>query len=207
MGANIGDYTAMLLDVFDQNARVWAFEPAQSTFAVVERRLGGHERVLLRKAGFSDRVGLGVLRAPSEQSKLGSLHDTRLRLESQGLPIAVEETVALDSIDAFCAREQIDRIDFAKLDVEGHELHVLRGGARMIAEGRLGAIQFEFGAANIDSRSYMRDFFDVLTPRYRLHRVLTHGLYPLPRYLETLEVFKRATNYLAILDSTTAKRG
>ena len=72
----------------------------------------------------------------------------------------------------------------------------------MIAEGRIKAIQFEFGGANINSRSFMRDFFDLLTPQYTVHRVLQHGLYPILRYGETLEIFKRATNYLAILDDT-----
>jgi FkbM family methyltransferase len=200
VGANVGDYTSMLLEVFGPQARIWAFEPAGSNFAVLERRLAEDDRVLLRNIGFSDREGTGLLRSPSEESKLGSLHDTHIRLESHGLPLVVEERVALESIDAFCARERIERIDFAKLDVEGHELHVLRGAARMIAEGRITAIQFEFGGANIDSRSFMRDFFDLLTPQYAIHRVLQHGLYPIARYRETLEVFKRATNYLAILN-------
>jgi hypothetical protein len=87
-----------------------------------------------------------------------------------------------------------------KLDVEGHELHILRGATRMLAEGRIAAIQFEFGGANIDSRSFMRDFFDLLTPQYAIHRVLQHGLYPIVCYDVTLEVFKRATNYVAVLE-------
>lgn len=200
VGANIGDYTSMLLDVFGPSARIWSFEPAQSTFSMLERRYGGADRVALRNIGFSDRPGTGVLHAPGEGSKLGSLHDTHIRLESQGLPLLIEETVTLESIDSFCASEQIDRIDFVKLDVEGHELHILQGATRMLAEGRITAIQFEFGGANIDSRSFMRDFFGLLTPQYEIHRVLQHGLYPLARYRETLEVFKRATNYVAVLD-------
>jgi FkbM family methyltransferase len=202
VGANVGDYTAMLLDVFGQGARIWSFEPAHSTFALLEQRHGGSERVHLRHLGLSDRSGTGVLRAPGEGSKLGSLHDTHGRLASQGLPLVLEEVVKLESLDSFCPSERIDLIDFLKLDVEGHELHVLRGGKRMLAEGRITAIQFEFGAANLDSRSFMRDFFDLLTPRYTIHRVLQHGLFPVPRYRETLEVFKRATNYVALLEAT-----
>jgi FkbM family methyltransferase len=199
VGANIGDYTAMLLEVFEPSVTIWAFEPARSTFAMLERRYATAERLRLRNIGFSDRPRTGVLRAPGTGSKLGSLHDTHLRLERQGLPIVVEETVKLESIDSFCASEQINRIDYVKLDVEGHELHILRGASRMISDGRINAIQFEFGGADIDSRSFMRDFFDLLTPEYEIHRVLRHGLYPIVRYRETLEIFKRATNYVAIL--------
>jgi FkbM family methyltransferase len=200
IGANIGDYTAMLLDVFRPKARIWAFEPARSTFGMLERRLGGRDHVILRNIGFSDHEGTGVLRSPSEGSKFATLQPTHVRLESLGVSLELEETVALTSIDSFCLSEQIERIDFAKLDVEGHELQILQGATRMVTEGRITAIQFEFGGANIDSRTFMRDFFDLLTPQYRIHRVLQHGLYPVVRYRETLEVFKRATNYVAILD-------
>jgi FkbM family methyltransferase len=204
VGANVGDYTSILLDVFGPNSKTWTFEPSQSTFSILERRHGDTDRVTLRNIGFSDRPGTGVLRAPGEGSKLGSLHDTHSRLEPQGLPLVVEETVTLESIDSFCASEHIDRIDFVKLDVEGHELHILRGAARMLAEGRITAIQFEFGGANIDSRSFMRDFFDLLTPQYAIYRVLQHGLFPIARYDVTLEVFKRATNYVAVLGEVVA---
>ena len=45
-----------------------------------------------------------------------------------------------------------------KIDVEGHELDVLKGFGELIKKVRL--IQFEFGGTNIDSKTYLRDFWE-----------------------------------------------
>jgi FkbM family methyltransferase len=44
--------------------------------------------------------------------------------------------VAVDTLDDFCAREAISRIDFIKVDVEGAELQVLEGGKGVIETHR-----------------------------------------------------------------------
>jgi hypothetical protein len=74
----------------------------------------------------------------------------------------------------------------------------LRGASKLIERGAIGAIQFEFGAANLDSRTYFRDFFLLLSSKYCLYRVLQDGLFPIVSYKETYEIFKRASNYLAV---------
>ncbi|MGH8981509.1 MAG: FkbM family methyltransferase [Acidimicrobiales bacterium] len=40
--------------------------------------------------------------------------------------------VAVDTLDALCAREALERVDFVKIDVEGAELQVLDGGSRVV---------------------------------------------------------------------------
>jgi len=47
-----------------------------------------------------------------------------------------EVPVAVDTIDALIERAGVTRLDFIKIDVEGAELHVLRGGERSIKEFR-----------------------------------------------------------------------
>lgn len=66
----------------------------------------------------------------------------------------------------------------------------------MLAEDRIGAVQFEMGENSIDARIFLRDFFEVLGPSFRTHRVLRDGLLPLT-YSSKEEVFALA-NYLSL---------
>ena len=91
------------------------------------------------------------------------------------------------------------RIDYLKLDIEGHELFALKGGARMLAERRVRFVQFEFGEANVDFRTYIRDFHSLLGPDYCLHRIVADGLRQIPAYSAELEEVFATINYLAEL--------
>jgi len=59
-------------------------------------------------------------------------------------------------------------------------------------------VQFEFGEANIDSRTYFRDFHQLLGTDYDLYRIVPDGLQPLAGYSAELEIFA-TINYLAEL--------
>lgn len=198
VGANIGVYTLAVLDTFGTSAMIYAFEPAAKTFRMLAERMDGHENVKLYNVGFGDDEGTAMLFSAGEGSKLGSVYDTSARLRRIGLALKEREQIHLTTIDKFCEREGVDHIHLLKLDVEGHEFKILEGARATLDDGRVDALQFEFGAANVESRTFFRDFFDLLAGRYVLHRVLQDGLYPLSEYRETYEVYKRATNYLAV---------
>jgi hypothetical protein len=86
-------------------------------------------------------------------------------------------SVALTTLDQFCVDEDIEHIHLLKLDAEGHELAILRGASHELRSRTIDAIQFEFGGCNLDSRTYIRDFRDILEMHdYRLYRILSDGL-------------------------------
>ncbi|MCA1706192.1 MAG: FkbM family methyltransferase [Actinobacteria bacterium] len=205
VGANTGVYTKALLEVFGASATIWAFEPAPSTYSMLESAVGDRDTVRLVNVGLSDVAGGATLHSVGPGSKLASVYDTGERLSRPGFSVPVEEQVKLTTIDRFCAQKAIEWIDFMKLDVEGHELKVLEGAAGLLDHRRIDAIQFEFSAANLESRTYFRDFFELLTPGYSIYRVLQDGIYPIERYKEAYEVFKRATNYLALRQESRVK--
>jgi FkbM family methyltransferase len=59
---------------------------------------------------------------------LASLYDRQL--DYFGIDYSKSETVKLSTLDDYCEKNSIDRIDFLKMDVEGHELKVLKGAER-----------------------------------------------------------------------------
>jgi len=106
--------------------------------------------------------------------------------------------VRLDTLDNFCKTNEIEKINFLKLDTKGHEYKILQGAKNMLEEKKIERIQFEFGGCNIDSKIFFQDFWYLLNSDYNLYRILKDGLCPIKKYDERDEIFT-ATNYLAIL--------
>ena len=190
VGANLGAYAELALDILGDRAAVHCFEPGPETFAVLEQRLG--DRAILHRCALGSEPGEGILHADEALSVFASLHPLR-RIKS-----AITTAVEVDTIERVCAKRGIERIDLLKLDVEGAELDALRGAEPLIEEKRIGLVQFEFGQNSLEARTYMRDFYDLLGRTHKLFRVTPRRLVPLGEYRRALEIFESATNYAAV---------
>jgi FkbM family methyltransferase len=195
VGANKGHYAKSLLSVFNSNATIYAFEPSQHTYKTLKENVSGIENIIPHRLGFSDKETSQTLFASSEESNYTSLYQRRL--EHYRINMDQTEQVTLTTIDTFCRENQIERIHFLKLDIEGHELSALKGAKKMMDENKIDFIQFEFGGCNIDSRTFFQDFFYFFKDKYTIHRILQDGIFELPEYKESYEIFTNS-NYLAI---------
>ncbi len=194
VGANIGEYSIALADHFGSSCTVHAFEPSVDTFQKLKATIGSRTNVVANNCGFSDSVGTLRLYKNSDRHTLASLYPRDL--DHYDLKLDQVEEIKLSTVDAFCAEHGIERLHFLKIDIEGHELSALKGAERMVREGRIDFIQFEFGGANVDSRTYFRDFFNLLKEHFRIYRIVRNGLRPIDHYKESLEQFN-TINYLA----------
>jgi hypothetical protein len=86
--------------------------------------------------------------------------------------------VTVSTVDDFLREQNIQRVDFMKIDTEGFEMDVLQGAKASLGEGKIGAIQFEFNDVHFARRQFLADFQAVL-PSHRLYRILRDGLVPL----------------------------
>lgn len=194
VGANRGDYSLAAVRAFGRDSTVYAFEPSAAAFERLSQIVARTDQIVPVRCALSDAPGEVELFSDTPGSGLGSLIDRDLA--HVGLQMSHIERVEATTLDDFCADRDIDHISLLKLDVEGAELAVLRGAEHMLDAHGIDFIQFEFGGTNIDSRVFLRDFFRVLGPQYRIHRVLQDGLRELREYRERDEIFL-TVNYLA----------
>lgn len=191
VGANLGRWSVQARGVWP-STDIHAFEPATAMYEQLVGATPAHGARCVH-AACGAASGTATLYSVPGLPGLSSLHERDLT--THALRMTPAEVVAVTTLDEYCEEQGIDRIDYLKIDTEGHELAVLQGARRMIENRGIAFIQFEFGGANIDSRTYVRDFVRLLTPRYRIWRVLIDGLEPLV-YGEREEVFV-TTNFLA----------
>jgi FkbM family methyltransferase len=195
VGGNIGNYSKELSDFFDSKAFIHSFEPSKKTFETFLKTTKDCKNIISNNFGFSDKENNQLLFTNQDGSGLASIYHRRL--DHFGISMDKSENIYLSTIDSYCQKNQIERIHFLKLDIEGHELKALNGAAEMIRNKKIDVIQFEFGGCNIDSRTYFQDFFYLLKDNYHIFRILKDGLYELPTYTESYEIFI-TINYLAV---------
>jgi FkbM family methyltransferase len=201
VGANVGEWTARALQI-NAHAQYHCFEPSAKTFgALAARHLPGNVRI--NHFGLGDRAQERELHVFSDGCGANSLYD-RVGTDEKAREV---ETIRLDTLDAYCAANAVQRIGFLKIDVEGHELSVLRGAQAMLAEGNVDVVQFEYGGTYIDARVLLKDVFELvarINPRYRIHKLFPCGPRLVADYHQMYETFQYS-NWALILDGGVAR--
>jgi FkbM family methyltransferase len=198
-GANVGKWSQKLLEKLPKT-RLFMCEPSPTSQAQIKNR---NLNATLVPFAVGEQTEKAVLYSSREGDGSASLHQHVDSYFSQRDYQAIE--VQTTTIDEIAETHGLDFIDFIKMDIEGHELFALRGARKCLEEKRIGGLLFEFGLCNLNSRTFFKDFWDVLSPNFDLYRVNPSGT-PLriDSYYEDLEFFRGATNYVAKLKSSAA---
>ena len=128
VGANIGSYTRLLAELADE---VIAMEPVPETFGHLRfnmRSLGVRNVRLLNWAA-SDRDGSVTIEVPRYRSGPEALTDARIVERPTNLRHFVVAAMRIDSL-------KLGRLDFVKMDVQGHEIPAVRGALGTIERFR-----------------------------------------------------------------------
>jgi FkbM family methyltransferase len=171
------------------------FEPSPACQKQIQIRSIPNARLIGSAVGEAE--GVADLHFSSECDGSASLH---ARHDSYFADLKYIKTpINVIAINSVVSAEGIEFIDYMKMDIEGHELFALKGAITSLKEGRIGAISFEFGSGNINSRTYFRDFWKILTDSdFEISRISPGGkLIPIREYYEDLEYFRGVSNYLA----------
>ena len=191
VGANVGHFLQMSLKALGgRGCQMHCFEPSKKAYSSLSRRATDLKNVTLNNVGLGREAGERLLFADKIGSGLASL--TKRRLEHFGVKFSESEPVFIETLDNYCALRAIDHIDLLKIDVEGHELDVLAGSAEMLRKKAIRFITFEFGGCNIDTRTFVQDFYYFFgAHNMRIARITPGGgWFELGDYREIYEQFR-----------------
>jgi FkbM family methyltransferase len=196
VGANDGEYLQVALNTIGPRTVAYSFEPQSHCYEMLSARFKGDRRVTLKKLALGREAGSAQLFFDHAGDTTASFQRGSVYLHAPADAVKSED-VPLGSLDQFCREQGITKIDFLKIDTEGFEFDVLQGASSMLEEGAIRAIQFEFGDTYLRTPYHFGDFWDFLSPRFRIFRVLRRGLTEVRSYSPDLEIYK-IVNYLAL---------
>jgi FkbM family methyltransferase len=137
IGGGIGNYSMCAGRVV--NGPIHIFEPLEENVQTIRTNLQNNKlesKVKLNCVALSSAEGYGHMARPDDRDVFGSKLESVATKPSEG-------SVAVTTIDAYCAKNTIQYVDVIKMDVEGHEHEVIEGAKRLIDEKRVGVLILE----------------------------------------------------------------
>jgi FkbM family methyltransferase len=128
VGANVGQYTMRLSDLVGESGRVIAFEPIAETVEILAgmARRARHRNITVMNVAVSEHAGEVRLRVPWNADGLPDYFQSGVAEDGEHRVMAV-------ALDDFDFRR---RIALVKIDVERHEVAVIRGMLKLIDRDR-----------------------------------------------------------------------
>ncbi len=134
IGANIGIYTQYLAAIAGRNGSVYAFEPSKVNCARLRGNVQSHHNVTIVEAAVGERSGTAGLYLSDKTNVDHRMYDSGDGRE--------KVNVALVKLDEYFPVGT--RVDFIKIDVQGHEYSVLKGATRLFGDNPQIACLLEF---------------------------------------------------------------
>lgn len=156
VGAHRGSWTQEALQALPL-ATVHAFEPVPDTYTELSRRVPLSHRVRLNQMALSDRPSATL---PMWADTLdGQMSSATAPPGDGGRQLVVRCTTG----DDYLSSQSIDHVDLLKVDVEGHEMEVLRGFRGAFERQAVDVVQFEFTLWAAVARRWLADYYDFLS--------------------------------------------
>lgn len=197
VGANVGNWSQAVLNKH-QDIQLHLFEPVPDNYNQLTSNMANRQNVYCQQLAISNRKKLQTFYY-YEDSPAWSTFFRRLEVEKQyNLKPPVEIQVKTQTLDSYCEKAEIKRINFLKIDVEGGELNVLYGAKKLLEKGKIDYVQFEYGGTFKDSNITLQQVFDYVQKfRYSLWKINENNLVYWPEFLSQYENFEYS-NFLLV---------
>lgn len=137
IGAYKGGVSVRLSQLFPRSD-IYAFEPVSSSFNALRSRTASLANIHCFNVALGEKDEGASINVNSfgETSSLFASNKTNTFIDNLTSTIS-REAVSVISLDSFASVHQIKAIDLLKIDVQGYELHVLKGARTFLESGNI----------------------------------------------------------------------
>lgn len=199
VGAHVGYYSSLAATLVGENGKVIAFEPTPRTFLNTKKNLSFFTNTLAFNKALSDVKGSVAF--VDYGPKYSAFNSLTARTEVDFNKINAEATtitVECDVLDSVLASDLVPTV--IKIDAEGAESTILKGGQKMIASSRP-LITFEVGGDTVWNHSTTESFLFLEKVGYLFFTATVEG-YLTPHKKQTLYTYD---NIIAVHPSRLEK--
>ncbi|MBL8820278.1 MAG: FkbM family methyltransferase [Planctomyces sp.] len=160
VGANIGIVSILMSKLVGPSGTVHSFEPQPSLQECLNYAMERNQRSNLKVHPFALGAESGelTLRVPQGNAGKASFIHDRMRSDAQSIQVQVK------TLDEFLIDHRIDKVRMIKIDVEGFEAEVIKGGLKFLEATSPDIILFELN----DDCPYDPEIDSILTMLERL---------------------------------------
>lgn len=138
VGANIGKWSQRFLTASPE-ARGLALEPSPSAWVELQKRFAADQRITMLPIAAADKKGMAIFFAEA-----GAGETSSLKTPSANAAPTHPVEVQTDTLDNILRDHEWDGADYVKIDVEGFDLHVIRGMEGCLKRQAVRVVQFEY---------------------------------------------------------------
>ena len=173
IGANIGNYSLMLLH--KTNAKVYAFEPMEKPFDELRKIKDQYkDRFFIEMIALGNEEGIKKIYAANDKSEKASLEKNLDKLSFIDQNNLKNFNISIKKLDSLNFFNKNSKVDFLKIDVEGHEYEVLQGAKSFIEFNSPKFIQIEINWHQLFKKINLFEF-SVILKDYDIFKILPFG--------------------------------
>lgn len=159
IGAHVGFFSLLLADRVQASGKVYSFEPETINFERLRLNLESNKLSWVSpfQMAMSDELGTQKLlyhRNTSGNFLANTANFIRIKRDTHG-----SQEVGVTTLDEFTENQNLRRVDLIKMDAEGSEIHILRGGQKMLSSGIVHRIICEVQSSVPDKEDPVRGLF------------------------------------------------
>lgn len=176
IGANSGEYTDLIIKYLPtKEYNLHLFEPQKSCFDSLTKKFADNQNININNFGLSQKTESTTIFKDEDQSGFASLY--KRNMDFYNISLDKTEAINLKNGREYITDKNIPKINFIKIDIEGHELEAFTGFSDFLKPDNIDYIQFEYGGANLDSHTSLLEIHELLTNRgFILCKMLKNSL-------------------------------